>query len=278
MTNYNQLLHKIDAFIRKYYLNKVVRGSIWLAGVFIISYLFIVVLEYYSYFSVSTRTFLFYTFIISQLILTWFLIIRHLVNYLKLGHIIGYEKASEIIGNHFPEVKDKLLNTLQLKKQSDENPNQSALINASIDQRIAALKPIPFVSAIKISDNKKYLRYALLPLATVIVIAFAAPSILTDGSERFINHNRFFKKKAPFEFNIINKSLNGVQGDDFELAVKLSGNQIPEEIFLEDGINTFKLDKKDIIHFSYQFKNIQQNKKFRLIAGEFSSDEFELVV
>ena len=278
MTNYNQLLHKIDAFIRKYYLNKVVRGSIWLAGVFIISYLFIVVLEYYSYFSVSTRTFLFYAFIISQLILTWFLIVRHLVNYLKLGHIIGYEKASEIIGNHFPEVKDKLLNTLQLKKQSDENPNQSALINASIDQRIAALKPIPFVSAIKISDNKKYLRYALLPLATVIVIAFAAPSILTDGSERFINHNRFFKKKAPFEFNIINKSLNGVQGDDFELVVKLSGDQIPEEIFLEDGINTFKLDKKDIINFSYQFKNIQQNKKFRLIAGEFSSDEYELVV
>lgn len=197
---------------------------------------------------------------------------------MKLGHVIGYEQASEIIGNHFPEVKDKLLNTLQLKKQSDENPNQSALINASIDQRISALKPIPFVSAIKISENKKYLRYALLPLATVTVIAFAAPSILTDGSERFIKHNQFFKKKAPFNFNIINKNLDAVQGDDFDLEVKLSGDQIPEEIFLEDGLNTFKLDKKDIINFSYQFKNIQQNKRFRLIAGEFSSDEFELTV
>ena len=278
MNNYNQLLLKIDGFIRKYYLNKVIRGSIWLAGVFTLSYLFIVITEYYSYFGITTRSILFYSFIILQLALAWFLIIRHLVNYMRLGRIIGYERASEIIGNHFPEIKDKLLNTLQLKKQSGEHPNHNALINASIEQRILALAPIPFVSAIKISDNKKYLRYALLPFASMIIIAFAAPSILTDGTERFINHNQFFKKKAPFEINILNKSLVALQGDNFDLNIKLTGDEIPSEMFLEDGMNMFKLDKKNIISFNYQFKNIQQNKKFKLIGGEFSTEEFEIVV
>src|SRR6476659_8737962 len=169
---YLQLIQKIDDFIRKYYLNKVVRGIIWLSGLFLLSYLFAIVSEYYGYFSPTTKTILFYTFLIIQAVLTWFLVLRHLINYLKLGQVISHEQASEIIGFHFPEVNDKLLNTLQLQKQVSENPEQKSLIEASIAQRIKTFKPIPFVAAVRISDNKKYLRYALIPLATVIILAF----------------------------------------------------------------------------------------------------------
>ncbi len=277
-TGYQQLLKKIDDFIRKYYLNKIVRGIIWQAGVFIASYLFIIISEYYGYFGINTRTSLFYIFIFSQIILAWFLILRHLINYFHLGESINHEKASIIIGQHFPTISDKLINTLQLKKQSEKNPEQNGLIEASIDQRIASFKPIPFVSAVNIKDNRKYLRYALIPLTAVIVIAFAAPSILTEGTKRIIHYNTFYKKKAPFDFNITNKSLEVIQGDDLNLSVKISGEQIPQDIYLEDGVNTFKLDKKDIISFNYQFKNLQHDKKFRLVAGEFSSEEFDIIV
>jgi hypothetical protein len=274
INNYQQLLYKIDQFIRKYYLNKLVRGAIWLSAIFLLSFLFLIVSEYYSYFSTTIRTTLFYTFIIAQLALIWFLVGKHLVKYLQLGEIIDHEQASQIIGNHFPDIKDKLINTLQLKKLADENPEKKNLIEASIDQRIATFKPIPFASAIKISDNKKYLRYALVPLATMLIIAFAAPSILKDGTQRFIHHNTFYKKKVPFEFIITNKNLEVTQGDDFDLEVKIKGNQIPQEVYLEDGVNTFKLDKKDIINFNFKFKNLQQNKTFKLVAGDYSSDEF----
>ncbi|MBK0383151.1 hypothetical protein I5M32_09290 [Pedobacter sp. SD-b] len=277
-TAYQQLLKKIDDFIRKYYLNKIVRGAIWLAGVFIICYLFLIVSEYYSYFSIGTRTILFYTFIITQIILGWFLVFRHLINYLNLGNTINHEKASEIIGQHFANIGDKLINTLQLKKLSQENIEQSSLIEASINQRIAGFKPIPFIAAVKIRDNKKYFRFLSVPLAAIIVIAFSAPSILKDGTKRIVNYNTFYKKNAPFNFNILNRSLEAVQGDDFTLTVKMGGNEIPQDIYLKDGINTFKLDKKDVINFSYQFKNLQQNKKFRLTSGEFSSDEFTIYV
>lgn len=275
---YLNLLQKIDDFIRKYYLNKVVRGLIWLTGIFIASYLFAITAEYFGYFSPSVKTILFYALIGSQLILCWILVLRHLVNYLKLGKIINHEQASEIIGLHFPEINDKLINTLQLKKLVEENPAQKALIEASINQRIAAFQPIPFVTAVKISENKKYVRYVLVPFAAVVIIAFAAPSILTDGTTRFIHHDVFYKRTAPFRFKIENSKLEAVQGDDFTLKVKMTGNEIPQDIYIEDGMNTFKLDKKDIINFSYHFKNLQQDKKFRLIAGEFSSDEYQLIV
>ncbi len=276
--NYQQLIHKIDDFIRKYYLNKIVRGLIWWVAVFLISYLVFIVSEYYGYFNITVRSIVFYGFIASQAVLFWFLIGQYLVSYFKLGKTINREQASVIIGNHFPDIKDKLINTLELKQLAEENPAQKELIEASINQRIANFKPIPFVAAVNLSENKKYIGYALIPIAVVILLAFAAPSILKDGTERIINHQVFYKKQAPFEFNVLNKNLVVRQGDDLTLNLKMTGDQVPEEVYLVDGVNTFKLHKKDIINFSYDFKNLQKNKHIRFQAGDFFSDEFEIKV
>jgi hypothetical protein len=175
-------------------------------------------------------------------------------------------------------VKDKLLNTLQLKKLADENIQQKSLIEASINQKIDDLKPVPFASAIRINDNRKYLKYVLPPLAIILFISATVPAIFSESTERLIKHDEKFVKKAPFQFLILNKSLSAVQGDDFELQVKMTGNEIPQDIYLEDGANTFKLTKENIIRFSYSFRNLQSSKKVRLVAGEFSSETYHIEV
>ncbi|WP_036692551.1 DUF4175 family protein [Pedobacter glucosidilyticus] len=276
--DYADFLKKIDDFIRKYYLNKIIRGMIWLCAIFLAVFLLVITAEYYSYFNPLTKTILFYLFLISQLTLAWFLVGKYLLKYLKLGAFINHEQASIIIGNHFPDVKDKLLNTLQLQKVLSTNPEHEALILASINQRVQQLQPIPFVSAIKISENKKYLRYAIVPAMVMLVLAFTTPAIITDGTTRIIKHNQRFIKKAPFGFEILNKNLSGVQGEDFQLQIKLSGTEIPQEVYIEDGFNSFKLTQKDIIHFNHTFKNLQEDVSFRFKAGEFYSDTYTLKI
>ncbi|MEJ6981190.1 DUF4175 family protein [Pedobacter sp. P351] len=276
--NYSYLIQKIDEFIRKYYLNKVVRGLIYLAASFFASYIVVTVAEYYGNFSPLIRTFLFYSFLLlnGTILINW--IILPLLSFYNLGKHISHEKASEIIGQHFSHIKDKLLNTLQLKKLADENHHQKSLIEASINQKIDDLKPIPFTSAIRINDNRKYLKFALPPLAIILFIGATAPSIFSESTERLLKHDKKFIKKAPFEFVILNKNLSSVQGDDFELKIKMNGNEIPQDIYLEDGANTFKLEKENIIRFNYTFRNIQNTKKIRLVAGEFSSDTYTIAV
>jgi hypothetical protein len=224
------------------------------------------------------RTILFYSFILSNLFILVTYIALPLLAYFRLGQTITHEQASDIIGDHFHPVKDKLLNTLQLKKLSDVSPDQRALIDASIDQKIAELRPVPFSSAVHIGDNRKYIKYALVPMAVIIVVFFAAPSILSETTERLLNHNKRFIKKAPFSFEIINDELSTVQGNDYILKVKLTGNEIPSEIYIEDGVNTFKLDKENIIRFNYTFKNLQKSKTIRLRGGGFSSEDYVLKV
>ncbi len=276
--NYAYLIQKIDGFIRKYYLNRVVKGFIFMAASLFAAYILVTVAEYYGRFDPLVRTFLFYTFILGNLIILTTYIILPLLSYFRLGKTISHEQASDIIGDHFNPVKDKLLNTLQLKKLSDVNPEQRALIDASIDQKIAELRPVPFSSAVHIEDNKKYIKYALIPMAAIIIVFFAAPSILSESTERLLNYNKRFIKKAPFSFELLNNHLSAVQGDNYTLKVKLNGNEIPAELYLEDGANTFKLDKENVIRFNYTFKNLQKSKTIRLRGGEFSSEDYVLKV
>jgi|UniRef100_UPI004049EC67 hypothetical protein len=276
--NYVYLIKKIDGFIRKYYLNKVVKGSIFLVSSLFVAYIVVAMAEYFGHFDPIVRSILFYTFIAVNLFVIAAYILIPLLSYFKLGKTLSHEQASAIIGQHFAPVKDKLLNTLQLKKLSDLNHAQRSLIDASINQKIADLKSVPFTSAIHIKENRKYLKYAVAPMAVIVFIFFASPSILSESTTRLINHTKRFIKKAPFSFQILNKNLSTVQGSDYTLMVKLTGYEIPSELYLEDGLNTFKLNRENTIRFNYTFKNLQKNKKIRLRGGEFSSNDYLLEV
>lgn len=276
--NYQRLIAKLDEFIRKYYANQLLRGLIYLFAGCLGSYLLVALLEYYSYFDTLTRSLLFYSFIILNLSAAYWLIGIPALAYYRLGKVISHQKASQIIGEHFSTVKDRLLNTLELHEQMSRDPEHTELILAGINQKIASLNPIPFTAAINLNDNKKYLKFAAFPLAAILIILFAAPSILTESTERLVHHNTYFEKKAPFDFLIQNPKLEALQNEDFQLELKMSGQEIPQDIYLVDEESTYKLTKSSIIQFSYAFKNLQKTKHFHFVADGFSSKEYELKV
>ena len=276
--NYVLLIGKIDTFIRKYYLNNLLRGLIFLGAGLFTAYVVITVGEYFLNFNTAFRTFLFYFFILLNLGLIAWLIIPSLLAWLKLGKTITHDQAAEIIGQHFNDVSDKLLNTLQLKKLADDSQEHRELIEASIDQKIETLKPVRFPSAINIRENSKYLKWVVFPFAVICIIALAAPSILTESTKRLIRHNEYFAPVAPFKFVVLNHSLSVVQGEDLKLDLKLEGDKLPADVYIETANNTFKLDKENISRFHYQFSNLQKNTIFHLSGNGFTSSAYEVKV
>ncbi len=276
--NYALLIDKINVFIRKYYYNNFLRGLIFLGAGLFSAYVVITVSEYFADFNTVLRTLLFYFFIVLNLGLIAWLIIPNLLAWLKLGKTLTHDQAAEIIGKHFHDVNDKLLNTLQLKKLADVDPAHVALIEASINQKIEALKPVSFPSAINIKENAKYLKWAVFPAAVICIIALAAPTVLTESTKKLLRHNEYFAPVAPFNFVIQNKTLSVVQGDDLKLDLKLEGNKLPADVYVETANNTFKLDKESISRFRYLFTNLQQNTSFKLTANGFTSAGYEIKV
>jgi uncharacterized protein DUF4175 len=276
-SNYDILIQKLDEFIRKFYKNQLIRGAIYSFTTLLVFYLLVTTFEYFGHFNTTARTILFYLFVLSNVFIIGKLIVIPLLKLNKLGKIISHQQAAEIIGKHFSNVSDKLLNTLQLKEQSELTAPNAALIEAGINQKISELKPIPFTAAIDLRKNLRFLRYAIVPFAVLIIILFAAPSLLKDGTQRLLHHATYFEKPSPFTFTILNKELKAIQQEDFLLNVKVEGKEIPENVYLQLGENQFKLDKESTVTFNYKFKNVQQNQTFELLADGYNSREYELV-
>jgi len=276
--SYQNLVEKLDAFTRRYYLNEIIRGALYFVGVGLSTLLVVSVLEYYGRFSGSIRAVLFF----GLLSVFSILLIKHIVlpalKLFRLGAIISHEKASEIIGRHFPEVSDKLLNTLQLHRQANTYGGDNSLLLASIEQKTLELKPFSFKAAINFRENKKYLKYALPPLVLALLLLIISPSILTESTQRIVTYNREYLPEAPFVFSVLNESLSTPGNEDFVLETQIDGKYIPQSVKIELGGKAFRLNNVGGGKFSYTFRNVRNDIPFKFFADGFYSPDFMITV
>lgn len=276
MSAYDQLLQKLDDFIRKYYKNQLLKGLIYAVALGFTLFLAVSAAEYFGRFSTPVRALLFFGFSAALLFILGKYIFLPLSKLLKLGKTISHAQAAQIVGTHFTEVKDKLLNTLQLKKLADEHAGNE-MLEAAISQKTAELRPVPFVNAVNLGDNKKYLKYAALPLGVFVFVLFAAPSIITDGTKRVVNYNKEFKPEAPFSF-ALGCELTAVENEDFPIEVALGGEEIPQNVYVEYEGARFRMNAEGKTKFTHTVKKVSKSFTFKLFADGFYSDVYPVNV
>jgi hypothetical protein len=276
-STYNTLISKLDEFIRKYYKNQLIRGVLYTTAILLSGYLTISLLEYYAHFDTTVRTVLFWSFLAAAGYVVGKFIVLPLTKINRIGKIISHEQAANIIGQHFTNVQDKLLNVLQLQKSGSGTGASDALVEASINQRIKELRPVPFTSAIDLKQNRRYVKWALIPLLVIVVIVFTNANLLTESANRLVNHSDYFEEQAPFSFNIQNP-LEAVENEDFTLALKMTGAEIPANVTLLVDGNEYVMNRENTIDFNYVFRNVQGEKTFRFFADGFTSKEYTLKV
>lgn len=275
---YDALIKKLDSFTRKYYQNLMIRGAIYFVAIGLAAFLASVLLEYFGQFSTGVRRTLFFTLLLVFAILFGKYIAYPALKLLRLGEIISHDEASRMIGRHFPEVEDKLLNTLQLKRQADTNGGDSSLLVASINQRIEALEPVPFSSAVNFKDNRRYLKYVLPPLILTALLLAIAPSVLREGTQRLVAYNEEYIPVAPFSFEIENEKLETALNSNFVLRVKADGTYVPNEMRISIDGKLFRLKSEGGGHFSHTFRNVRSEVPFKLTAEGFYSNAHLLKV
>ena len=276
MQEKNSIIASLDKFIRKYYKNRMIKGIIYALALLLSLFLVIVLLESFGYFSKPVRAFLFWFYLVSAGAILVYYVAVPLAKMFRLGKVISYDEAVRIVGNHFPEVSDKLLNLIQLQRESQSASD--SLLTAAIEQKTAQLKPVPFQQAIDLKVNKKYLKFAAIPLIIIVVLLCISPTLLTEPSHRISHYNTAFERPAPFRFVVENASLEVPQHEDFELKVLLEGTTIPAAVFVNVEGNIYRMRQIDKLHYSYLFKTLQSDCTFQLQAGDVVSTEYKLVV
>ncbi len=221
------------------------------------------------------RTLLFWTFILVEIFLLFRFILFPIFKLFKLQKGIDYKEASAIIGNHFTEVDDKLTNFLQLSNDQ----NQSELLLASIKQKASSLQPIPFGNAINFNRNRKYLPLVIVPILFFAFFYVSGNSkILSQSLNRVVHFHDQFLPPAPFQFVMLNSSLQTEQNKDFIIRIKTEGKIVPENAMIFIGDESYFMESTKAGEFQYRIEKPSSNVLFHVEANAVSSSDYELNV
>lgn len=273
--NFNILVHKLNAFRFKYYSFKLLKGLILTFFFLLALFTAFSVVEYFVYLSSEIRKLVFFGFVIFGGLLTLQFIA---VPLLKLAHIlkpIDIKASSLIIQNHFKDIKDKLLNIIELS-EIDDTSYSSEIVLASIDQKINELSVFDFRQAVQYRNLKMVSIYFLTSLLVTLLVFMVNKSILTTAPQRIIHYNTQFVKPAPFEFQLLNTDLKAKKGDPFKIQMEVRGDELPQVTYINIEGNNYLMKSTAAGVFEFEMASVINPVNFYFTDLKFKSDTYFL--
>ena len=91
MAKKESIIESLDAFIRKYYKNLLIKGGLYAIGALISLFIIVVVLEHFSYFGSVVRGIIFWVYVGLMAFILGKYVISPLLKMFKLGKRISYD-------------------------------------------------------------------------------------------------------------------------------------------------------------------------------------------
>ncbi len=271
MGSNNELKNQLKAYKSKYYRNRAIKGAIIFSALLLLSFLAINTIEFSGRLTTTGRAILLYGFLALNLIVFYTQVVKHLLVLKDSRKQISNEEAAIQIGKFFPDISDKLLNIIQLEKLSGK---ENELLIASIKQKSNQIQNIPFVNAIDIKANKRYLRYIYAPATIIVLLLIFLPQFITESSTRIIKYNNKFVPEAPFSFLIDQEGLQGFKDESFSITINTEGRSAPEMVFVWINERKIKAERIGNEHFEYRINRLKGDTRFKVEAEGITSSEY----
>ncbi len=274
----NTLLNKIDRFIRRYYLNQLIKGSLWFGAGLLVLFLLFVTIEHFGYFSTSVRFVLFYAYVLFNAVILVRYVIMPLMGMMRIGKRIGPEHAARLLGKFYPDqISDKITNALQLKRFLDQNPENAALIMAGVDQKAAQTNILPFHKAIPLRGNLRFMPYLLVPLVFFMAFYLLRPAFLLEPARRIVQYETPFERPTPFVVEMESAGA-GFRNEDLEVVVRTVGPVFPSEAWLLINNTRYRMEARKAGRFAYTLRNMQRDVHFKIEAQGYIFGPFHIRV
>jgi hypothetical protein len=273
--NFNILVNKLNAFRVRYYTYKLLKGIILTFFFLLVIFTVFSLVEYFVYFESDIRKILFYGFLIFGGMMSFRFI---LIPVLKLLHILrplDIKTSSSIIQKHFSEIKDKLLNVIELAEMNDTGYS-SEILFASIDQKINELSIFDFSKAIEYKNLRIILSYFLISLLITFSVFIVNRSIFTTAPQRIIHYNTQFVKPAPYEFHLVNSELKAKKGDSFDIVVECKGDELPQLVYINIEGNNYLMKNVSKGRFEFEMASVINPVNFYFTDLKHKSNEYLL--
>ena len=255
-TELEGLHQRIRAFRKKYYWEQTFRGLLLFLIGFIILFTSYTSLAY-KIESVALRFTLLVTNVLINLGLFTGWVLKPLIMGLFSSKFMSSDAASEYIGNRIPEVKDQLLNTLQLQRQWQHNPNNT-LLYQGLMQKTHNFSNTNFTNAVNFNKVNRFVKIGIGFYTVFILTAWLWPEVYVTGAKKIIYYDKSFPKTLPFQIQFISSDLVCKQNEDFYLQIKTIGKVLPSELIIETNGVVHQMKKENSNTFSFLFTNLDR--------------------
>ena len=265
---YKKTEHKLSATKRRMYLLEALAGLFIAIGTFALATTLFSVLEHFGHFSSAIRL-IFYGLIWLSLIVPFGIFsIPPLLKLAGITKSIPFDELALRIGWYYPDVQDRLSNSLQLVTASKSTQGISrSLIEASFQEAYKASEGKDFNVIIDKKKFQKSLLYMVGALLLTFVIFATSSNSLFSAMNRIQDWQTSYTPPPPYSLKIQPKYQKILKNSNLQVSIKAEG--IPPEsikLFVKEVASnefdsyTLQLDTSNT--FNYYFTNIKSSFEY----------------
>ncbi len=270
----NIINKKIKSFYNKKLLLNTLSLGILLFVIAIIVFFAVIVLETITFFSVTGRTILFVVICFTSIIFLGILLYNYISGKIKYS----INNTANEIGNYLPEVKDELLDVLQLAEQDNSNP----FVLKAFNNLFAKIEHIDFFSFIDKIKLKKRIVLLSKIIGLIIILFLIIPSLF-NATVRLYNYDVNYTPPPKYKFLILPGDAKIAKGTDINFNIEVSGSSIEVITFYykyaeETEFRSVIINKKTENRFEHKILKINSPIEYYVKAENVESDRYKIDV
>lgn len=185
------------------------------------------------------------------------------------------------IGSSFPEVKDRLLNLLQLM-DGRHSQAPEPLVQAAAARLGTDMAGVPVEEVEDFSRVRRSARMAVLPVLGLLAFAVLGGSTFMEASQRLLTPLRTFEEPLPYRVSVTPGDASIIKGADVTVLAMFEGAGWPEEALLEYRFAGETVSQQLALtpppEASHTFVNVRNSIDYRVISGRLETAWYTLEV
>ena len=273
----NNFFSRLNDLKKQITITFLLEGILKTIFIFILFFFLVSLFEFFFLLDRSLRMILFISIIVVLSGLILYFIVYPVFTFYKKDKRDLYLLLGELIGRHFDQIKDRIVNVIQLIFNVEkDNFYSRELTYAAIEQNLNLFDRFNFSEIVDKKNIKKYFKYFLFTLIGFTILGFSFPE-LPFASYRILNFNKDFIRPPEFYFIIEPGNTKILKGENYLCKIKTAGKVLDKvDLYYSfEGMDIFEkvnLSADSLGEFKYNFVAPQRSFKFYVQSKDVKSE------
>ncbi len=195
-----------------------------------------------------------------------------------------HHAVARTVGAHFPAIRDRLLDAMELYEQRDHAGQyySLSLIDASVRDLEAQIQGVDFTEAVsdrRLKAGRKFVWYAFAVTALVLLVS---PSGFLTSLYRLSHYQQTFAAPLDLRITVEPGDVNAVRGQSVQITVRTEGTPVTAISLRTRMEGEAEFETEEMLAsggvFRAELKNLKSTTEYYAASGDVQSDKYRITV